>query len=593
MKKIILFLVLFSFSSATEVFYEFAPDRIVRANITQTKVSGGWNFTLVSFTQPASPVGAGLALGIGHRLGVGQFSFVGETLFISDASVISHAPWGYAGIYYFGGVTATSAFQISFDESPADQPQIITANALTGTAFKNSPITGTATGKTAGSTYRLIITSATGGGSINSETGAYVLNPSATGHLTFQISATASAGFLESNILNGDYFVNESNKFKYSIPFNDGQFAIRYELWQSGVMVGSTTVQPNQGGTVATIDLGANSGGVEMRSFVLGVMSDGVNTITEVGSETLQQVKTYTPQQVETPTTQTLTAPPVTAATASTPTAISERSGTVWSKPTTTATGTDKAAGEGDGVTNQVYREGVVKLVDKLEQIEISKTKEKEAAQKAASDSLQTADASGSSAAASLAATIPTAGAFPSGPSISSGGAQDFTVRFPAIFGGLIVDLDPLREDRLGPTAAWLRGAFYWLTIVGFGYWASTRVGDWVKGASQLQQTRGNTVAGTGGQLTAALGAAIIVVTISTFIVALVGYLAGEFSLSAILAKISVNPMAGYSAKALYLLDGVFPIATIITALVARISWNLYASSTFAGAMAFIRFVNP
>lgn len=470
--------------------------------------------------------------------------------------------------------------------------QTISANALTGTGFKNSPITGAATGKAEGSSYRMTITSSSGGGSINSETGQYVLNPSATGHLTFQIYAIASPGNLESNILNGDYFINESNKFKYSIPFNDGKFPLRYELWQSGIMVGSTIVQPGQGGTIATIDLGANSGGVEMRSFVLGVMSDGINTIIEKGSETLQQVKSYTPQQVETPTIQPLNLPPLSSLNASVPNSISESTSTVWSKPTAISTQSNTVAGEGDGLSNQIYREGVGKLLDKLDQIEVNKSKDKANSQTLSVAAHDASISSGAAAASSASSKIPNPGSFPSALTVSSS-AQNWTIQFPAMFGGSVFDLDPLRADRLGPVASWCRSAFYWLTIVSFGYWASTRVGEWVKGASQLQQTRGNTVAGTGGQVTAAIGAAIIVVTVSTFIVALVGYLAGEFSLASILSKISANPTAGMGAKALYLLDGLFPVATIITALVGRVSWNLYASSTFAGAAAAIRFVNP
>lgn len=491
------------------------------------------------------------------------------------------------------GIESTVLFSFHLAVPTALEDQNIIANNLAGSAYKGSTITGHASGKASGSVYSITVISSSGGASINEQTGDYVLTPSTVGQLNFQISASASSGYKASNTLVGSFDVKESNKFKYTIPFNNGKFDIKYELWQGDTKLGEYIVKPGDGGTISTLDLAANDLPVTVKSFIIGVASDGVNTITDGTSQLLSKVETFTPQSTDTPTTQKVAAPPVSSVIASTPEAISERSGTVWSKPTTTATGTNQTPGQGDGLTNQVYREGVGKVVDKLEQIELSKIQDNEKSQKSASDSFSGALEAARSASSSMAATIPTAGAFPSGPNIPASSAQDFTVKFPGIFGGLTVDLDPLRADRLGPTAAWLRGAFYWLTIVGFGYWASNKVGEWVKGASQLQQTRGNTVAGTGGQITAAIGAAIIVVAISTFIVALVGYLAGDFSISAILSKMTVNPMAGYSAKALYLLDGVFPIATIITALVARISWNLYASSTFAGAMAFIRFINP
>lgn len=170
----------------------------------------------------------------------------------------------------------------------------------------------------------------------------------------------------------------------------------------------------------------------------------------------------------------------------------------------------------------------------------------------------------------------------------------DFTVALPASFGGKPVDLNPFRSDRLGPVADWFRTATAWLVVVSFGIWASTAVAEWTRGASQIRQAQGNpVVGGTGAQATALVAAAAITVAVSTFIVALVGWLAGDLGFSSIVNALGANPMSGAPGAVAWMLDRMFPVAMMVSALVARVSWNLYAAKIFAVAMSVIRFIVP
>ncbi len=175
-----------------------------------------------------------------------------------------------------------------------------------------------------------------------------------------------------------------------------------------------------------------------------------------------------------------------------------------------------------------------------------------------------------------------------------AGGAPSFVITFPAVMGGGAVNLNPFGSDRFGGVVDWFRTATSWAVIVTFGVWASLRVSEWVRGASQIRQAKGNAVvAGTGAQATALLAAGVITVFVSTFFVAIFGWLYGDFALSSILAILPHNPLTGLASGAVWMLDRCFPIATMVAALVARVGWNFYASSVFAFAMTAIRFVVP
>lgn len=199
----------------------------------------------------------------------------------------------------------------------------------------------------------------------------------------------------------------------------------------------------------------------------------------------------------------------------------------------------------------------------------------------------------GEEAAEQAADYIPDAGR---APRYTVGGSEpSFMVTMPSQFGGKSFDLNPFRADRLGPVVDWFRVALAWLCIISYGVWISKEVAEWTKGMSTIRQAQGNAVmGGTGGQATALLAAAAITVAVAVFMVALIAWLAGDIvTIGTMIQTIGINPMAGAPAGVAWMLDKTFPIATMLTCLVARMTFNFYAAKIFAVAMTTIRFIVP
>lgn len=188
---------------------------------------------------------------------------------------------------------------------------------------------------------------------------------------------------------------------------------------------------------------------------------------------------------------------------------------------------------------------------------------------------------------------MPISGRAPS--HVIGGSPPAFAIRMPAAFGGGEIDTNPFRSDRLGPVVDWFRSAVSWLCVVLYGMFISTRIGEWVRGASAIRQARGNAVAaGTGAQATALVAAAAITVAISVFLVALLGWISGDVvNLGNMLGAVGVNPMSGAPAAVAWMLDRIFPVSMMITCLAGRLAFNFYAAKIFAVAMAVIRWIVP
>lgn len=168
------------------------------------------------------------------------------------------------------------------------------------------------------------------------------------------------------------------------------------------------------------------------------------------------------------------------------------------------------------------------------------------------------------------------------------------SVTMPAKFGGGVFDLNPFRADRAGPVVDWFRSAMSWMTIALFGVWASRQVAEWSRGVSMLHQAKGNpVVGGTGAQATALIAAGLMTAAVATFTVALLGWLAGDFSILNVIAVVSTNPLSTMPGIAAWMLCKLLPVGTMLAAIGARITWNLYASKIFAVCVAVVRFIVP
>ena len=191
---------------------------------------------------------------------------------------------------------------------------------------------------------------------------------------------------------------------------------------------------------------------------------------------------------------------------------------------------------------------------------------------------------------------IPSLSAAPGGSSNTGAKNPSFTapdLTYTDSFTGKTFDLNPFRADRLGPVVDWFRFATYWAVLAGFAFWAGSQVNEWVRGFSTVRQATGNAVVGgTGAQATALLSAGIITVAFAVGVTALVGWLVGDFSLSSLLNAITTNPVGNIGAKvvgALWMVDQMFPMSTIITALIMRVTWQFYAARVFGLAAVTVR----
>jgi len=164
----------------------------------------------------------------------------------------------------------------------------------------------------------------------------------------------------------------------------------------------------------------------------------------------------------------------------------------------------------------------------------------------------------------------------------------------PDKMGGATVDFNPFRADRLGPVATWFRAAVKWLALVAFGSWVWSKFSEYLRASSTVRQAQGNTVAaGMGGQATAFVAAGVITAAVGAAVAAFVGWSFDGMGLGTLLAATAQNPLAGMPAAALWMLNMMFPISTLIACFVGKMMFERFASGIFVGLMTVVRFCVP
>lgn len=180
------------------------------------------------------------------------------------------------------------------------------------------------------------------------------------------------------------------------------------------------------------------------------------------------------------------------------------------------------------------------------------------------------------------------------GYSIAGGSKPSFEVAMPAAFGGGTFNLNPLDNAGLASVVSWFRAATQWSALVWLGVWVWGQIGEWVRGVSLVPQAKGNAVlGGTGGQATALVAAGLISAAVVSGVTGLLAWSFGDLSIGYIAGAMSTNPTLGMPAGALWMLDQVMPISTIVLCAVARFAYHMFAASLFAGVAAVVRFVVP
>jgi len=166
------------------------------------------------------------------------------------------------------------------------------------------------------------------------------------------------------------------------------------------------------------------------------------------------------------------------------------------------------------------------------------------------------------------------------------------SLRLPARFGGAEFIGNPFTADRFQGVASWFKTALSWLILVKLATWLWARVGEEIRAMAGIQQAKGNTIAaGMGGQATSLLMAAAITVAMVTAVTALLSWTFGGISFSSLHSVAGTNPLEGLATGVLWMMQQALPVATGISALLARLSFNIYGPPLFAGVTAVIRWL--
>jgi len=200
----------------------------------------------------------------------------------------------------------------------------------------------------------------------------------------------------------------------------------------------------------------------------------------------------------------------------------------------------------------------------------------------------------GNAAKGAIAALMPTAPAN-LGYEITAEGDGDFMkITMPASFGGATVDFNPFSPGRMGGLASWFRSAIAWVVLMTLAYMIFQETKQFFIAASAAQQAKGNTIAaGTGGQATSLLAAGLITAAFVTLVTALMGFTFGEITIPNLIANMTVNPTTSAPAHMMWFLDQFLPLATIITAFVARVAFPVYGQAVYAVFVTAVRFIVP
>lgn len=382
----------------------------------------------------------------------------------------------------------------------------------------------------------------------------------------------------------GPYSREGVNKVTVSLR-NDRDVAVTYKLLQGSTVLGEVTLQPGQ---ALIQQYSTNSTEtVSVAELIPGIQQDGDAWRIVPGATTTRTVATVTPAPIPDP--QNPPAPtPVTPA-KDVPTNVSPNKSPTDKPIWTTTTANTNPAAQTDLLTNSTFREGI----DKLYQLKKSETERQEAALKA-NPAAGAASAAGSSA-GSQAASLYSSSSVSSPPSLSGPtGVPSLTVTFPASFGGKTFDFNPFTNDRFATICAWFRTATAWLAVVMLGVWVWTQVGEWTRSLAQVRQAQGNAVVGgTGAQATALIAAGAITVAVVACVTALLSWSFGEVGIAVIRSMTTTNPLATIPAGAYWMLDQVLPVSTLITCMLARVTFNMYAAPLFATCSAVVRFIVP
>lgn len=264
----------------------------------------------------------------------------------------------------------------------------------------------------------------------------------------------------------------------------------------------------------------------------------------------------------------------------------------VW---TTGPTGT----GATDALTNRVYREGVDKIVAKLDAQLTAAKAEKAERDQAKEDWKSNTEASvqalantkkteaQNAVAAALGNTTVTAG--------TSGGTSSDSIYSIPLAGGHTVSIAPWNDTLVSRGAAVIKAFITVCVFVLFSSWMLKEIRGNMVAVAGAPQARGNTVAGTGGQISGLIAAAVVTAVILGAPVALAGL--ADNGLGWKTVQDLVTPVAsagsGIGQATVDLFYFVCPVATVIAAVAQYFVVRASGLVIMVGAMVAIRWIVP
>lgn len=401
--------------------------------------------------------------------------------------------------------------------------------------------------------------------------------------------------------------------------FNSASYSVKYRVYgqPSGTLLGEYTAAPNTG-VLTYVTLTGSDAGATLTTQALNISragevwsdSPGVNSteiadpnslvgVPDTGLPSLPAPSSSNPNNTPPPT----GLPGVNTQPSQMPDGATKP--TVWSAGTGATT-------TGNELDKNTFKEGVGKLetaiaksggvtdmsgvINKLESIRAQDQAKNEADVESKTDAETSADAA-KNAAASQGATkgqelktvignTPT-----TAPTLTTPGdySSIMTINLPAAMGGGSINTNPFQNATVKAIANGFRTALTWLSLVLLGGWIWSQMAEWFRALAQSQQAKGNPIfGGTGAQATALLMATAITVAIVVAVTALMAFTFGSISLAVLKDQAAVNPLAGFSAVTVGFLGEFFPLATMISCVIARMTFNMYASGLYAVAITVI-----
>lgn len=345
---ILFFLVAFFVSTAQALTQNFSYDlgsgNVGTCTISVVRVSGGWNFTLNQVN--AVVVSTSFQIGWHHRLGFATFSSPGQVIFWSDAQQANTVVdlWG---MWRAGASQPTSVKTL--DLTNLSQPQTITITPPTITVNEGESVNFIVSGA-----HTPLILSTPQGGYGNPPTltfegytyGQFETDNNREFNIT--VYAQASDDYAQSNTVTGKVIVMRSLRVTKWLPANKLTSAVIYRAYQGGVVIATHTQVPGAPDYLWTITTTSNAP-VTFDMTLTNVKDGGGTYITEPGTNTTipdpspstPTLNPSTPSTNPTPQTPALPVP-------------GQNTPVVWNPGN---------GGPEDLLTNQVYREGVERLM--------------------------------------------------------------------------------------------------------------------------------------------------------------------------------------------------------------------------------------